>query len=257
MIHDTAIIDSSASLHQSVKVGPYSVIGADVSIGENTVIESHCVIKGPTTIGKNCHFFQFSTIGEATPDLKYNGEKTTLTIGDFNVFREGVTVHRGTIQDKSDTFIGNNNLIMAYTHIGHDCVLGNNCILINNAALAGHVIVGDWAIIGGYTGINQRCHIGAHSYVGTMSKVTQDIPAFILADGRPAKPRMLNVEGLRRRNFDEIQIKKLQDAFKILYRKKLSLGDALLQLKKSSVNNQNISLFVDSIESSKNGIIRN
>ena len=160
-------------------------------------------------------------------------------------------------QDKSDTLIGNNNLIMAYTHIGHDCVLGNNCILINNAALAGHVIVGDWAIIGGYTGINQRCHIGAHSYVGTMSKVTQDIPAFILADGRPAKPRMLNVEGLRRRNFDEIQIKKLQDAFKILYRKKLSLGDALLQLKKSSVNNQNISLFVDSIESSKNGIIRN
>ena len=256
MIHDTAIIDSSASLHQSVKVGPYSVIGADVSIGENTVIESHCVIKGPTTIGKNCHFFQFSTIGEATPDLKYNGEKTTLTIGDSNVFREGVTVHRGTIQDRSDTLIGNNNLIMAYTHIGHDCVLGNNCILINNAALAGHVIVGDWAIIGGYTGVNQRCQIGAHSYVGTMSKVNQDIPAFILADGRPAKPRMLNIEGLRRRSFSEDQIKKLQDAFKILYRKKLSLGDALLQLKKLSVNDQNVSLFVDSIESSKNGIIR-
>ncbi len=257
MIHDTAIIDKNASLHPSVKVGPYSIIGPEVSIGENTIIESHCVIKGPTKIGKECHFFQFSTIGDATPDLKYKGEKTSLTIGDFNIFREGVTVHRGTIQDKADTLIGNNNLIMAYTHIGHDCVLGSNCILINNCALAGHVIVGDWAIIGGYTGVNQRCHIGSHSYVGTMSKVSKDVPAFILADGRPAKPRMINVEGLKRRNFTQDEIKKLQTAYRILYRKKLSLTDSLFQLKKLSENNPHISLLVASVESSANGIIRN
>lgn len=257
MIHDTAIIDSKASLHSSVKVGPYSIIGADVSIGENSVIESHCIIKGPTKIGKECHFYQFSTIGEATPDLKYKGEKTSLTIGDFNIFREGVTVHRGTIQDRADTSIGNNNLIMPYSHIGHDCVLGSNCILVNNAALAGHVIVGDWVIIGGYTCVNQRCRIGSHSYVGTMSKVSQDIPAFILSDGRPAKPCMINVEGLRRRNFTEEQIKKLQTAYKILYRKKLSLADSLLQLKKMSENDPNISLLIKSITTSANGIIRN
>src|SRR5690606_3705996 len=151
MIDPHAIIHPEAKLSDGVSVGPFTVIGADVEIGENTRIESHVVIKGPCRIGASNHIYQFSTIGEATPDLKYKGEPTTLTIGDNNIIREGVTIHRGTIQDRGDTLIGSNNLIMAYVHIGHDSVIGNHCILVNNTALAGHVVVGDWAILSGFT----------------------------------------------------------------------------------------------------------
>ena len=177
MISPHAIVDPSARLHPTVEVGPWTTIGADVEIGEGCKIASHVVIKGPTTIGKRCEIFQFSTIGEATPDLKYQGERTTLTIGDENIFREGVTVHRGTAQDRGDTQIGSHNLLMAYAHVGHDCVIGDHCILVNNSVLAGHVLVGDWAIIGGYSGVHQYCQIGAHSFIGGMTKVTQDVPA--------------------------------------------------------------------------------
>ena len=155
MIHSTAIIDPRATLHPSVSVGPYSIIGPDVVVGAGTIIESHVVIKGPTTIGARNHIFQFSSIGEATPDLKYHGEPTTLTIGDDNVIRESVTIHRGTVQDRGNTLIGNSNLIMCYVHIGHDSVVRNNTILVNNTALAGHVVVDDWAILSGYTLVNQ------------------------------------------------------------------------------------------------------
>ena len=159
MIHPQAIIDPSAILAAGVSVGPFSVIGPNVSIGANTIIESHVVIKGPTTMGENNHIYQFSTVGEATPDLKYQGEETTLVIGNNNVIREGVTIHRGTVQDRAETFIGNDNLIMAYAHVGHDSVIGNNVILVNNVALAGHVIVGDYAILSGYVLVHQYCHI--------------------------------------------------------------------------------------------------
>lgn len=231
MIDSTAIIDPAAELHPSVSVGPWTVIGAGVKIGEDSVIASHVVLRGPTTIGKRCKVFQFSTIGEDTPDLKYNGETTTLTIGDDNIFREGVTVHRGTVQDRGDTYIGNGNLLMAYAHVGHDCVIGDNCILVNNSVLAGHVLVDDWAIIGGYAGVHQYCKIGAHCFVGGMTKVTQDVPAFLIAEGHPAIPRMINAEGLKRRGYAAAEIKQLQKAYKILYRRKLSLKDALEQLK--------------------------
>jgi len=256
MIHPTAIVDAGASVHESVAVGPYSVIGPNVVIDEGTTIESHVVVKGPTTIGKNCHLYQFSTVGEATPDLKYKGERTTLTVGDNNIFREGVTIHRGTVQDRSDTLIGNNNLFMAYAHVGHDCVIGNNCVFVNNSVLAGHVIVDDWAIVGGYSGVHQYCSLGAHCFIGGMTKVTQDVPAFIIAEGHPAIPRMINIEGLRRRGFEKADIRALQSAYKVLYRNKLSLEDALQQLKEQGRAVAPIAVLVESIERSSRGIIR-
>lgn len=256
MIHPTAIIDASATVHETVVVGPWSVVGPGVSIGEGSVLESHVVVKGPCTIGRNCHIYQFSTIGEATPDLKYKGEETTLTIGDNNIFREGVTIHRGTVQDRADTLIGDNNLFMAYAHVGHDCVIGDNCIFVNNSVLAGHVLVDDWAIVGGYSGIHQYCSLGAHCFIGGMTKVTQDVPAFVIAEGHPAIPRMINVEGLRRRGFESADIKALQAAYKVLYRKKLGLDDALQELKERSAECDPVAVLVESIERSKRGIIR-
>ena len=256
MIHETAIIDPAAKLGKNVSVGPWTYVGPNVEIGDDTKIESHVVLKGPMTIGQRCHVFQFSTLGEATPDLKYNDEPTTLTIGDDNIFREGVTVHRGTVQDRGDTCIGNNNLLMAYAHVGHDCVVGDHCILVNNSVLAGHVIFEDWVIIGGYSGVHQYCRLGAHSFIGGMTKVTQDVPAFVIAEGHPASPRMINVEGLKRREFDSKQIKELQHAFKVLYRKKLSLQDAKQQLALLAEDSSVVQLFLDSIVASQRGIIR-
>jgi len=256
MIHPQAIVDPSANLHPSVTVGPWTTIGAGVTIGEGSTVASHVVIKGPTTIGERCQIFQFSTIGEATPDLKYRGEETTLTIGDDNIFREGVTVHRGTVQDRCDTEIGSHNLLMAYAHIGHDCVIGDHCIFVNNAVLAGHVVVDDWVIVGGYSGVHQYCRLGAHAFVGGMSKVTQDVPAFIIAEGHPATPRMINAEGLRRRGFDSEQIKLLQRAYKLLYRRKLSLQDALVELRAMAADSAPVAQLLHSIESATRGIIR-
>jgi len=256
MIHETAIIDPTAKLHPSVTVGPWTMVGANVEIDADTVVESHVVVKGPTRIGKSNRIFQFSSIGEDTPDLKYKGEQTTLTIGDNNIFREGVTIHRGTIQDRGDTLIGNNNLFMAYAHVGHDCVIGNNTILVNNAVLAGHVFINDWAIIGGYAGVHQYCNIGAHSFVGGMTKVTQDVPAFVIAEGHPAIPRMINVEGLKRRGYSSEDIKQLQQAYKTLYRRKLSLQDALQQLEQAAKESACVADFIASIKLSQRGIIR-
>ena len=182
-IDPRAIIDPSARLAADVVVGPWSIIGPDVEIGEGSVIGPHVVLKGPTRIGRHNRIFQFSTIGEDTPDLKYKGEPTRLVIGDHNVIREGVTIHRGTVQDRSETTIGDHNLIMAYTHIGHDCVIGNHCILVNNTALAGHVIMDDWAILSGYTLVHQFCHIGAHSFSGMGTAIGKDVPAFVTVFG--------------------------------------------------------------------------
>ena len=256
MIHPSAIIDPSAQLASDVSVGPWTIIGPDVTIGEGSQIASHCVIKGPTTIGKRCSVFQFSTIGEATPDLKYAGERTTLTIGDDNVFREGVTVHRGTVQDRSDTSIGNNNLLMAYVHVGHDCVVGDNCILVNNSVLAGHVALEDWVIVGGYSGVHKHCRIGAHGFIGGMTKVTQDVPAFVMAEGHPASPRMINVEGLKRRGFSPETIKTLQKSYKILYRRGLSLEDAKMELSSLAEESKDVATLLGSISASQRGIIR-
>ena len=256
MIHPTAIVDPQADLHSSVSVGPYSIIGPGVVIGEGTIVESHVVIKGPTTIGARNHIFQFSSIGEATPDLKYRGEPTTLTIGDDNVIRESVTIHRGTVQDRGDTFIGNSNLIMCYVHIGHDSVVSNNTILVNNTALAGHVVVDDWAILSGYTLVHQFCKIGAHSFSGMGTAIGKDVPAYVTVSGRPAEARTINTEGLRRRGFSDTTLSELRRAFKLIYRQGLTLDVAMERLETMSVETPEILPLIESLKASERGIVR-
>jgi UDP-N-acetylglucosamine acyltransferase len=256
MIHPQAIVDPSATIAANVSIGAFSIIGADVVIGAGSIVEPHVIIKGPATIGENNHIYQFSTVGEATPDLKYQGEVTRLVIGDNNVIREGVTIHRGTIQDRSETTIGNHNLLMAYVHIGHDSVIGDHCILVNNTALAGHVHVGDWAILGGYTLVHQYCHIGAHCFTGMGCAIGKDVPAFVIVSGSPAEAKTINAEGLSRRDFSKEHIKVLQKAFKLVYKKGLTAQEALAELELLVVQCQPIQLFIDSLTSSTRGIVR-
>ena len=255
-IHSHAIVDADATIADDVSVGAFSIIGPGVEIGSGCVIEPHVIIKGPTQIGKNNHIYQFSSIGEATPDLKYKGEDTRLVIGDNNIIREGVTIHRGTIQDRSETTIGNDNLLMAYVHVGHDSVIGNHCILVNNVALAGHVHVDDWAILGGYTLVHQYCHIGSHCFTGMGSAIGKDIPAFVMVAGAPAAAKTINAEGLSRRGFSKADIKQLQKAFKVIYRKKLTIDEALEELRSMLHECDAIQLLIDSIASSTRGIVR-
>ena len=256
MIHATAIIDPSARLHDSVEVGPWTLVGPDVEIGERTKIESHVVIKGPTRIGARNHIYQFSSVGEATPDLKYRDEPTELHIGDDNVIRENVTIHRGTVQDRSLTAIGDRNLLMAYVHVGHDSVIGNNTILVNNTALAGHVVVGDWAILSGYTLVHQFCKIGPHSFSGMGTSVGKDVPAFVTVAGSPAEAKTINSEGLRRRGFDTGEIGDLRRAFKIIYRQGLTLDAALERLQSMVAETPSIQVLIDSLKNSQRGIVR-
>ena len=256
MIHPQAIVDPSAIIADNVSVGAFSIIGADVMIGEGSIIEPHVIVKGPTVIGENNHIYQFSTVGEATPDLKYNGEPTRLVIGNNNVIREGVTIHRGTVQDRSETTIGNDNLLMAYVHIGHDSVVGNNCVLVNNTALAGHVHIGDWAILGGYTLVHQYCHIGAHCFTGMGSAIGKDVPAFVIVSGSPAEAKTINIEGLSRRGFTKADIKVLQQAFKIIYRKTFTSQEALSELLPLVDQCSAIQLLIDSLKASTRGIVR-
>jgi UDP-N-acetylglucosamine acyltransferase len=256
MIHSTAIIDPAAKLADDVQVGPWSIIGADVEIGAGSRIASHVVIKGPTVIGKNNQIFQFSSVGEDTPDLKYKGEATRLVIGDNNVIREGVTIHRGTIQDRAETTIGNNNLIMAYVHIGHDSVIGNHCILVNNVALAGHVHVGDWAILSGYTLVHQFCHIGAHSFSGMGTAIGKDVPAYVTVFGSPAEAKSINSEGLKRRGFTPEVITAIKRAYKIIYRQGLTVDDALQELSKLVVDVPQVQPMIDALKNSTRGIVR-
>ena len=256
MIDSQAIIDPSAKIADDVSVGPWSIIGPGVEIGPGCKIESHVVIRGPTIIGSNNHIYQFSSIGEATPDLKYRDEPTRLIIGDNNTIRENVTIHRGTIQDRAETTIGNDNLLMAYVHIGHDSVICNNTILVNNTALAGHVHVGDWAILSGYTLVHQFCKIGAHSFSGMGTGIGKDVPAYVTVSGAPAQVKTINSEGLRRRGFSADAISQLRRAFKILYRQGLTIDIALQRLELMLGDTPEIQVLIDSIRSSERGIVR-
>ncbi len=256
MIDSRAIVDPSAQIGRDVSVGPFTIIGPDVTIGDGTKIGPHNVIKGPTTIGANNTVLQFCSIGEATPDLKYKGEKTRLVIGDNNVIREGVTIHRGTVQDLGETRIGDDNLLMAYVHVGHDCVVGNHCIMVNNSSVPGHVYLDDWAIISGYSGVHQYCHIGAHAFVGGFTYVNQDVPAYVLVSGIPAKSRTINTEGLKRRGFSTEQIKLLQKAYRLIYRKGLELSRALEEVESLDDPDAVLTPFIQSIKSSKRGLLR-
>ena len=255
MIDSQAIIDPSATIGENVSIGPWTVIGPDVVIGDNCQIASHVVIRGPSVIGANNKIYQFSTIGDDTPDLKYKGEPTKLIIGDDNVIREGVTIHRGTVQDKGETIIGSNNLLMAYAHVGHDSVIGDNVIMVNNSSLAGHVNVGDWAILSGYALIHQYVSVGAHSFVGPAAFSYHDVPAFVTAFGSPAEPRTINKEGLKRRAFSVEQIALVNKAYKLLYRRSLSLDEAIKAIAELG-DDPVISVFNDSLKASKRGIIR-
>lgn len=256
MIHQQAIIEPGAQIGKNVTIGPWTLIGENVVIGDDCVINSHVVIKGPTRIGKGNRFFQFASIGEECQDLKYDGEPTELEIGDNNIFRENCTIHRGTIQDNSLTKIGHNNLFMAYSHVAHDCMIGNNCILANSVSIAGHVHLGDYVILGGMSGVHQFCHIGSHSFVAANSLVLKDIPAYVMASGQPAKPFGLNSEGLKRRGFDKEAILNIKRAYKSVYRKNLSVEEALLEVNKLAEHTPEIKLFAQSIASSSRGIIR-
>ena len=217
MHHSSAIIDPSANIDESVDIGPFSVIGPNVTIGKDTKIESHVILKGPTTIGERNHVFQFSTVGDGSPDKKYKNEPTLLTIGDDNIIREGVTIHRGTIQDKGETLIGNRNLIMAYSHIAHDCVVGNNVIMINESLIGGHVTLGDYVYIGANSGVKQWMRIGKHAMVSSMTGVMGDIIPYGNVFGTRGELVGLNLIGLKRRGFDKDKITTIRRAYRMLF----------------------------------------
>ncbi len=256
MIHTTAIVSDKARIAADVEVGPYTIIGDDVEIGSGTRVYSHVVISGPTTIGNDNHIYQFASIGDDPQDKKYAGESTTLRIGDRNTIREFCTISRGTIQGRGETVLGDDNWIMAYVHIAHDCIIGSNTIMANNATLAGHVHVGDWAIFGGFSGAHQFCRVGAHAFVGMYAGVNRDVPAYTTASGSPAIPRGINSEGLKRRGFDTDQIRNIKNAYRLVYRKGMKLADAIDEITERSREQSELVLFLESLRSSERGLIR-
>jgi UDP-N-acetylglucosamine acyltransferase len=226
LIHPTAIVDPRAKLGQGVSIGAYTVVDADVVIGDNTQVGHHCVLTGHTTIGRDNRIFHSISIGEANQDKKYQGEPTRLVIGDRNTIREFCSLNRGTVQDRGVTTIGNDNWLMAYVHVAHDCVVGNNTTIANCTQLAGHVEVGDWATLGGFTGVHQYVKIGAHVMCGVSSVVLMDIPPYVTCGGSPLAAAGINAEGLKRRGYTPEQITNLKRAYKTLYRNQLSFADA-------------------------------
>lgn len=255
-IDATARIDSSAQIDPGVSIGPWTVIGPGVSIGAGTVIESSVVIRCNTRIGKNNHIFQFASIGEDPADKKFSGEDVWLEIGDNNIFREGVNLHRGTGVGGGITRIGSHNLLMPYVHVAHDCIVGDNTVFANNTGISGHVQVGDWAILGGLTGVNQFLKIGAHAMVGGMTHITNDVPAYTIISGIPAAIRSVNVIGLERRGFDKATIAKIREAFKIIFKRNNTLVEAIEQIKLMRKDCEALQVLIDSLESSEKGIHR-
>ena len=255
-IHATAIISDSAIVADDVEIGPYSIIGDDVEIGAGCRIESHVVVNGPTKLGENNHIYQFCSIGDDPQDKKYADEPTRLEIGSNNTIREYCSISRGTIQDGSLTSIGDENWIMAYVHIAHDCHVGSHTILANNATLAGHVHVGDWAILAGFSGGHQFCRIGAHSFLGMYAGTSLDVPAYTMIGGQPPSPKGINAEGLKRRGFSTEQIRNIKNAYKIVFRKGHKLTEAIAQLDELVADQPEIGLFLDSLRSSERGILR-
>ena len=231
-IHATAVVDPAAELDSSVTVGAYTVIGPHVRVGAGTTIGPHCVLEGHTTIGQDNRIFQFNSIGAISQDKKYAGEPCELVIGDRNTIREFCTFNIGTAQDAGITRVGDDNWIMAYVHIAHDCQLGNQITMANNATLGGHVKVGDWVTIGGLTGILQRMNIGAHSMIGFASHVGQDVPPYMVVDGHPLTVRGVNLVGLRRRDFSDVRIKAIRQMHKLIYREGRTLADARAEMAK-------------------------
>jgi UDP-N-acetylglucosamine acyltransferase len=262
-IHASAVVDNQAEIASDVEIGPYSIIGPHVKIGAGSKIGSHTVIEGHTTIGKENVFAHFAAIGGAPQDMKYRGEPTQLIIGDRNTIREFTTIHTGTSQDEGITRIGNDNWIMAYVHIAHDCQIGNNTIFSSNAQIAGHVHVNDWAIMGGMSGVHQFVRIGQHAMLGGASALVQDIPPFVIAAGDKASPHGINVEGLKRRGFSSETISALRQAYKVLYKDGLSFEEAKAEIQKMAIASasdaataEKLTEFHDFIAASTRGIVR-
>ena len=255
-IHPQALVDSKAELAEDVQVGPFAIIGPDVKIGAGTVVGPHAVLKGPTTVGMRNRIFQFASVGEDCQDKKYKGERTELVIGDDNIIREGVTLHRGTFQDRGITHIGSNNLFMCYVHVAHDCVVGDNIVMANNTAIAGHVHIGNGAILGGGTLVHQFCRIGQFAMTAAGTVVLQDIPAFVTCSGNRAEAHGMNIEGMRRRGVDSDVSNRLREAYKTVYRRGLTLDQAITELDQNNAGCAEVDAFLDSLKSSQRGIVR-
>jgi len=255
-IHPTAIISPEAHIAEDVEIGAYSIIGPDVHIGRNTVIGPHVVIESDTDIGERNHIYQFASIGAPPQDLKFKGEHTRVIIGNDNTIREFVTIHRATAADIGKTIMGNHNLIMAYSHIAHNCILDNNIVMVNAASLAGHIHVEDYAIIGGLTGVHQFTRIGAHSIIGGASAISRDVAPYLLAAGNHARTHGLNVIGLRRRGFKEETINAIKKAYKIVFRSSLLLRTAIERVRNEVEDTPEIRHFIEFMEKSQRGLCR-
>jgi UDP-N-acetylglucosamine acyltransferase len=256
VIHATAIVSDSAKIADDVEIGAYSIIGDGVEIGAGTKIDSHVVVNGPTIIGENNHIYQFASIGDDPQDKKYADEPTRLIIGDRNTIREFCTFSRGTLQGDYETTMANDNWIMAYVHVAHDCHIGSNTIMANNTTLAGHVTIGDWVIMAGFSGAHQFCTIGAHAFIGMYSGVNLDVPAYMMMSGTPSVPRGINSEGLKRRDFDTQQIRNIKDAYRIIYRNSLKLDEAISELEQRVASQPELEILLESLRGSERGIAR-
>ena len=255
-IDPRAMVSPRAELADDVEVGPFAVIGDDVVIGPRSVIGPHAVVNGPTRLGADNKVFQFASLGDAPQDKKYNGEPTRLEVGDRNTFREYCTVNRGTVTGHGVTRVGDDNYLLAYTHVGHDCILGSNIVLSNLVMLGGHVELGDWVTMSGYAGAHQFVKIGAHAFIGNMTAVTRDVPPYVLATGQPAEPRSINSIGLQRRGFSAEQVRNIKNAYRVLYRSGLKLDDAVDKLEELAATQPELRLFVDFIGTATRSLVR-
>ncbi|WNL47399.1 acyl-ACP--UDP-N-acetylglucosamine O-acyltransferase [Dyella sp. BiH032] len=257
MIHPTAQIDPSARLGANVTVGAYSVIGADVEIGEGTVVGPHVVIEGPTRIGRDNRISQFASLGGAPQDKKFQGERTELVIGDRNLIREFTTINRGTGDGGGITRVGNDNWLLAYVHVAHDCQIGNNTVFSNYSALAGHVEIGDFVIMSGFSGVHQFCKVGAHAFIGMGCLVGSDVPPFVMmANEQRGRPRGINSEGLKRRGFDASRISAIKRAYRTLYMAGLTLSDAREQLVAQAQESDDVRAMLEFLDRSERALAR-
>ena len=259
-IHSTALVDPQAELADDVTVGPYAVIGPNVRIGAGSSIGAHCVVEGHTTIGRDNRIFQFVSVGAAPQDKKYAGEPTRLTLGDGNTIREFVTLNTGTVQDGGLTSLGDDNWIMAYVHVAHDCRIGNHTIIANATQLGGHVHLGDWAFLGGLSGVHQFVRVGAHAMTGFQTRLSQDLPPYVTAAGNPAAATGINAEGLRRRGFSAERVNQVKQMHRLLYRQGLTLADgvkAIAALRGQLDGSEaDIALLLDFLAQAERGIVR-
>lgn len=256
IIHKTALVSPKAEIGTGVEIGPYAIIGDQVQIGNNTIVGPHVVIEGITRIGERCRIFQFCSLGAIPQDLKFKNDQTEVIIGNDNTFREFVTINRGTIGGGGRTVIGNNNFLMAYAHVAHDCQIGNQVIIANSASLAGHIHIEDYAILGGLVGVHQFVHIGSYAMIGGLTGVSKDVPPYMMAVGERAKLYGLNLNGLKRRGFSSQVISELKTAYRIIFRSGLTLKKAVDKIAEEHLSSAEVHHLVDFIKNSKRGIIR-